>query len=579
MKQLKRKLRRLIPLILLFTIFAGLTAANAAGEKEVGYYMKGTVNESAGTFKVEIYVQNVKVLGGRLALGFETDFLELEEPVTMNYVLKAGQSIRLNTETLSVDKLMSNDGYIGFGWNPMYSAIDATKSDRLIATANFRLKEGITAADFDNEAIRLLRVNQNENWVWDTSASIRDYDLRDHKYAVAGAMPCAVRFEYPNSELISTRARRVKIELRDGAGAPLSGTVQFNGETLEVVNGSVDTRAVRGTYACLATVPGYENKYEEVEITDHQTVTLVLRSEQELTDAAAAALEIGYAEGESAQGVKTDLLLNTAGLDGCTVSWSSDRPVVVSEFGNVYPLEKNAEVTLTATVRYGAAQTQRVFQITVLGTGSDAEGGSIGPVQKPEDRPQKPQEKPSEAGFTDLGAYPWAREAIDELAKAGVIAGTSKTTFSPGATVTRGDFMALLMRMLAPEGEPDKTGFADVPADSYYYREITLAKGLGIASGTGEGLFNPRSNVNRQDMVTLTYRALAAMGKLRDDAPQTDLGRFKDADRISPYARQAMAVMTELGAISGNTDGTVNPLGNATRAEAAVFLYKIYQQQ
>ena len=76
MKQLKRKLRRLIPLILLFTIFAGLTAANAAGEKEVGYYMKGTVNESAGTFKVEIYVQNVKVLGGRLALGFETDFLE-----------------------------------------------------------------------------------------------------------------------------------------------------------------------------------------------------------------------------------------------------------------------------------------------------------------------------------------------------------------------------------------------------------------------------------------------------------------------------------------------------------------------
>ena len=40
-----------------------------------------------------------------------------------------------------------------------------------------------------------------------------------------------------------------------------------------------------------------------------------------------------------------------------------------------------------------------------------------------------------------------------------------------------------------------------------------------------------------------------------------------------------MAVMTELGAISGNTDGTVNPLGNATRAEAAVFLYKIYQQQ
>lgn len=573
---MKRKLGWLLSLILLFSIFADMSAANAAGE--VGYYMKGTVNESAGTFNVDIYVQNVRVLGGRLALGFETDLLELEEPVTLKSALTAGQSIRLNTETLDVDQLISNEGYVGFGWNPMYSAIDATKADRLIATVKFRLKPGITEADFDNEAVRLLRVNQNENWAWNTPASIWDYDLRDHQYAVPGALPCAIQFSYPNSDVISTRARRVKIELRNGAGAPLSGTVQFNGETLEVVNGSVETRAVRGTYACLATVPGYENRYEEVEITDHQTVTLTLRSDQEMVAAAAAALEIGYAEGESAQGVKTDLLLNTVGLDGCTVSWSSDRPVVVSGFGNVYPLEKDAEVTLTATVRYGTAQTNRVFQITVLGTGSEAGGGSVGPIQRPEDRPQKPEEQPSEAGFTDLGAYPWARSAIDELAKAGVIAGTSKTTFSPGATVTRGDFMALLMRMLAPEGNPSEDGFVDVPTNSYYYREIILAKGLGIASGTGEGLFMPRSNINRQDMVTLTYRALVAMGNLDDNAAQAELGRFKDADQISPYARQAMAVMAELGAISGNTDGTVNPLGNATRAEAAVFLYKIYQQ-
>jgi hypothetical protein len=571
---MKRKMGWLLSLILLLSIFGNIGVASAAGD--VGYYIKGSVNESAGTFLVDIYVQNAKVLGGRLGLGFETDFLELEEPITMNSVLKAGSSIRLNTESMSADKLMSNEGYVGFGWNPMYSALDATKTDRLIATVKFRLKDGVTASDFDNEAVRLLRVNQNENWGWKTPASIWDYDLRDYDYAVPGSLPCAVGFEYPNSDVISTRARRVKIQLENGEGAPLTGTVQFNGETLEVIGGSVETRAVRGTYACLASAPGYETKYEEVEITDHQTVRIRLRTEQDVAEAAAAALEIGYGEGEHAQYVKTNLVLPATGLDGCTVSWSSDRSVVVSEFGNVYPLAEDAEVTLTATVRYGTAEVQRVFQIKVIGTGSKEKPWEIDPIA-PTDSTES-DKTPSEAGFTDLNGYPWAREAIDNLAKAGVIAGTSKTTFSPGATVTRGDFMALLMRMLDPDGALDGDGFIDVPKESYYYKEIQLAKGLGIASGTGDGMFNPRSNVNRQDMVTLTYRALEQLGILGAGAPQADLNRFKDAGLVSAYAREAMAVMVEFGAISGNTDGTVNPLGSATRAETAVFLYRIYQQ-
>ena len=180
--------------------------------------------------------------------------------------------------------------------------------------------------------------------------------------------------------------------------------------------------------------------------------------------------------------------------------------------------------------------------------------------------------------FRDLGAYPWAREAIEALTKAGVISGTSETTFSPGANVTRGDFMALLMRMLEPEGSAEAGGFLDVPQDSYYYREIALAKALGIASGTGDGRFLPQSNVSRQDMVVLTYRALLRTGALDEQSPRAALESFKDAKQISDYAQTALAVMVQSGAISGNTDGTLNPQGNATRAEAAVFLYHIYKQ-
>jgi len=557
---MKKKLEWLFPLLLLFSLFASLTAVHAADE--VGYLIKGSVNESAGTFDAAIYAQSAQVVAGRVALGFDPDKLELTDPSSLRAAMTAGNSIRLNTEGLSVGDLVSNDGYVGFCWNPSYMALDAAKQDVLIATVHFRLKPGVTASDFDDDTVRLLRLQENAKWKWSTPAWIMDKSLRDYMYAVPGTSACAVTFDYPNCDVLSPNAREIIFQLRDGTGKPLSGTIQFNGETLTVgADGTVKTAAPRGTYSCLATVSGYESKYQEVTITDHQTVTIDLRADQDVVNAALPQLAIGYADGDSADQVRKDIKLPSQ-VEACTVTWRSSRPVVVSEYGNVFPVNTDAKIVLTATVEYGTAKAEKSFSITVLGTGSS-------------DFYKNPSTDHTAGIFRDLDGYDWAREAIEALAKAGVISGTTDTTFSPGAALTRGDFMALLMRMLAPEGTPDGTGFTDVPPDSYYYSEITLAKSLGIASGTGNGTFRPGANVSRQDMVTLTYRALLQMGKLSEDAPRADLSRFKDADQISPYARQAMAVMVAAGAISGNTDGTLEPHGNANRAQAAVFLYQI----
>ncbi len=555
---MKKILRWLFPLILLFGVFAGMTAAKAA--ENVGYLMKGTVDERAGTFDLEVYGQHARLLGGRLALGFDSEKLELEEPSDFNAVFHAGNGIRLHTEGLAADALMSNDGFVGFCWNPSYTALDAVNNDRMVARIRFHLKPGVTAASFDDDTVRLMRLKENENWRWETTAWLRESGLIDYMYAVPGVYPCAVTFDYPNCGVQSPKAREITFQLRNGAGKSLSGTIHFNGAALTVdASGDVQTTAPRGAYLCMATVPGYESKTLEVEITDHQTVTIVLRTDEDVVNAALGQVQIGYAEGDSAEAVRKDLILPVTGEGGCSIQWKSSRPVVVSDYGNVYPLSSDAQVTLTAAVKYGTAQAERTFTITVLGTGSSS---SEAPVGK----------------FRDLGAYPWAREAIEALTKAGVISGTSETTFSPGANVTRGDFMALLMRMLEPEGSTEAGGFLDVPQDSYYYMEIALAKALGIASGTGDGRFLPQSNVSRQDMVVLTYRALLRTGALDEQSPRAALESFKDAKQISDYAQTALAVMVQSGAISGNTDGTLNPQGNATRAEAAVFLYHIYKQ-
>lgn len=53
-----------------------------------------------------------------------------------------------------------------------------------------------------------------------------------------------------------------------------------------------------------------------------------------------------------------------------------------------------------------------------------------------------------------------------------------------------------------------------------------------------------------------------------------DLSSFKDAKKVSDYAVSQMKWAVGAGVITGNADGTLNPLGTATRAEVAVMLEK-----
>ncbi|MBQ7037175.1 MAG: S-layer homology domain-containing protein, partial [Clostridia bacterium] len=54
-----------------------------------------------------------------------------------------------------------------------------------------------------------------------------------------------------------------------------------------------------------------------------------------------------------------------------------------------------------------------------------------------------------------------------------------------------------------------------------------------------------------------------------------DLAAFSDSGMIADYASSHVAAMVAEGLIKGNADGTINPLGNTTRAEAAVIMQRI----
>ena len=195
-------------------------------------------------------------------------------------------------------------------------------------------------------------------------------------------------------------------------------------------------------------------------------------------------------------------------------------------------------------------------------TGENTGGGAIYPTT-----PEKTET------FTDLENYGWAKDAIYTLKDKGIISGTSETEYAPSNNIKRGDFILILSRMLKLDNAFTEN-FADVPQDSYYYNAIGAAKAAGIASGDGTS-FMPEASITRQDLITLAYRAFLAKGYIEETSDYTVLDAFADKDNISDYATAPMASMVKTGIIQGSDDGSVNPKGNATRAEVAVMCARL----
>ena len=180
-------------------------------------------------------------------------------------------------------------------------------------------------------------------------------------------------------------------------------------------------------------------------------------------------------------------------------------------------------------------------------------------------------------GFTDLGSHAWATDAINELAKAGIIKGTSETTFSPSANITRADFAILLVR--AFDLSSDNTeNFADVDVSDYFASELAVARNCGIVGGIGDNKYAPRNTITRQDMMVIVYRALTALGINVGEGlralPSTDEVSYPDFDTVAEYAKEAVTFLISEGLVNGK-NGLIAPTDYTTRAEVAVLIKRI----
>lgn len=172
--------------------------------------------------------------------------------------------------------------------------------------------------------------------------------------------------------------------------------------------------------------------------------------------------------------------------------------------------------------------------------------------------------------FTDLKGS-WAKPYVSALVDKGIISGINDTTFAPSAAITRGDFTKMLIKALGVTSDTPH-GFSDVNSTDYYNAEIAAAKAYGIVNGTSSTTFEPKSNITRQDAVTIIARAIDTLGA--DTSSVGDLSKFADSAAIAAYAVAPFEKLVGLGFVNG-TDGNINPVSKITRAEAAKLIYDL----
>ena len=172
--------------------------------------------------------------------------------------------------------------------------------------------------------------------------------------------------------------------------------------------------------------------------------------------------------------------------------------------------------------------------------------------------------------FTDVAADRWSYTYIKQMYDAGVVSGMTPTTFEPAGDVTRAQFVTMLAGLTkADVSKYPATSFRDVPEGAWYAPYVNWALANGIVSGTSATTFSPDAKITRQDMAVMLYQYTQRYDVALQQQTVTP---FTDESSISAYALPAVQALHRAGVISGMPDGSFQPFGTATREQACVVL-------
>ena len=185
---------------------------------------------------------------------------------------------------------------------------------------------------------------------------------------------------------------------------------------------------------------------------------------------------------------------------------------------------------------------------------------------------------PAPLPFEDVAPGAWYESAVRYAYFHNIMEGMSETEFAPATALTRAMAAQILYNL---EGQPDLSDenlgypYEDVDAQAWYGNAVYWARITGVATGYGDGTFQPGDSITRQEFAQMLYNYAKYKGY--DLTAEGDLSTFPDANSIADWAEAAMSWANGNQLINGHDDGTIDAAGIGTRAQAASILMKFDQ--
>ncbi|MBE6037388.1 MAG: S-layer homology domain-containing protein [Clostridiales bacterium] len=156
--------------------------------------------------------------------------------------------------------------------------------------------------------------------------------------------------------------------------------------------------------------------------------------------------------------------------------------------------------------------------------------------------------------FEDVAEDNWAEDAIDFVSARELMNGVGEETFAPEATTSRAMVWTILARLAGVD-------LTVAEGEDWYAAAQKWAIENGISDGT-----NAEEEITREQLATMLWRFAG------EPASDHDISDFADHEETSDWALEAKKWANENGIINGHADGTLDPQGDATRAQTAQVL-------
>ena len=176
----------------------------------------------------------------------------------------------------------------------------------------------------------------------------------------------------------------------------------------------------------------------------------------------------------------------------------------------------------------------------------------------------------------------WAHKGIDYCVRNRLMSGVGAGTFSPDTACTRAQIVKILYNLSGNQTDYSYyyLPFTDVAPGAWYYNAVAWAYCNDVTSGTSATTFTPNAAITRQQLVTFLYRYTVKYAPefTGNAAP---ISAFPDAGSVANWAYAAMSWAVGNGLIKGNAHDNgldyLDPNGSATRAQTATIIMRYCQ--